>query len=460
MAREPAYVAAQRRVLGRRLAEQRRTAGLTQLELARALHYERTSVTHIEAGRQPAPRSFWQRADQLLHADGALLAGYEQLDAAHSTRHAVHRAARCDQPSGQSMRWAPSVTTVVDEIVSTWAHALPAASVVAAGPAALRWLVALPDSAPRREHGWRQVNLGDVSRIRTARHHLKSVDDGLGGSAALAMAESYLRHEVAPLLGARYSADVGRALLSAVAELNLDLGWMAYDAGRQPRARRHMLHALRLAHAADDRLFGGRVLSALSHQALHLGRVAEALDLARAANAGTRSVATPTATAMFAAMEACAAAAAGEARACAVALSVAERALDAVHGDDGPDWLDFDEGGLWGHAARAHRDLDRADDAQQYATKAISLCRPEHRRTRAQRSAILAGTLLRAGDLEQACAVGRQLVVDAWKLHSELVLDDLRRLTGAAAAQRSRSADAFVREAKDVIAARSVVERP
>ncbi len=58
VAREPAHIAAQRRELGRRLATARSEAGLTQQDLARALYYERTSVAHIEGGRQPAPRSF------------------------------------------------------------------------------------------------------------------------------------------------------------------------------------------------------------------------------------------------------------------------------------------------------------------------------------------------------------------------------------------------------------------
>jgi transcriptional regulator with XRE-family HTH domain len=38
--------------LGRRIAEERRRAGVTQDELARALGLERTAVTRIEQGRQ------------------------------------------------------------------------------------------------------------------------------------------------------------------------------------------------------------------------------------------------------------------------------------------------------------------------------------------------------------------------------------------------------------------------
>lgn len=81
--------------------------------------------------------------------------------------------------------------------------------------------------------------------------------------------------------------------------------------------RRHMLDSLRLSQTTHGRSpFGGRVLPALSHQALHLGRPYEALDLARAARAGTSELATPSAMAMFAAMEACTFAVIGDDKQC------------------------------------------------------------------------------------------------------------------------------------------------
>ncbi len=223
---------------------------------------------------------------------------------------------------------------------------------------------------------------GSWRRLAQARH--KAMDDAFGGSAALPMTTSYLRQEITPLLSGQYDAGMGQNLLAAVAEITLDLGWMAYDAGQQTHARHHMLHALRLAHAAQDRVFGGRVLCALSHQALHLGRIVEATYLARAAARGTEGIATPRVAAMFAAMEACATAAAHDRAGCASALCRAERALDSAT-DKGPDWLDFDEGGLWGHAARAHRDLGHLDRAREFAQQALTHCRDTHRRTRAQR---------------------------------------------------------------------------
>jgi hypothetical protein len=189
---------------------------------------------------------------------------------------------------------------------------------------------------------------------------------------------------------------------------------MAYDGGKQGSARRYMTEALRLAQRADNRVFGGRVLAAMSHQALHVGEIAEGVDLARAARLGTERVATPKVAAMLAAMEACAQAAHGQAKLCAAALVDAERALAQANGEDSgrDNWLDFDEGGLWGHAARAYRDLGQPA-AERYAEQSLAHCHADHSRTRAQRHAILATAYLQRGEVEQACVVGQRVVMAA-----------------------------------------------
>lgn len=61
-----------RRSLGDRLVELRKSAGLTQRELANQLHVERSYIAHSESGRMLPPARFWDSADQLLGARGAL----------------------------------------------------------------------------------------------------------------------------------------------------------------------------------------------------------------------------------------------------------------------------------------------------------------------------------------------------------------------------------------------------
>jgi transcriptional regulator with XRE-family HTH domain len=55
-----------------RLAGHRERNGLKQSELAERLYYDRTSISKIETGQQPAPEAFWCAADELLDTDGEL----------------------------------------------------------------------------------------------------------------------------------------------------------------------------------------------------------------------------------------------------------------------------------------------------------------------------------------------------------------------------------------------------
>jgi hypothetical protein len=268
------------------------------------------------------------------------------------------------------------------------------------------------------------------------------------------MAVEYLRGEVAPLLHGRYTEAVGRALFSATAEFTLGVGWMAYDAGKHGLAQRYMAQALRMSHAANDRAFGGRILAAMSHQALHLGDVRHGLDFACAARAGTQGAVTPTAAAMLAAMEACAHAARDDASPCLRALTEAERAFERSNPLEDPPWIDFDEGGLTGHLARSFRDLNRPREAEQFAVRSIQLCRPTHLRTRVQRYAILASAHAQQGDLEGACAVGQQALVEMGRLRSKRTLDDVARLVEIVGANRSQTTDDFIKDAREVLKSR------
>jgi transcriptional regulator with XRE-family HTH domain len=82
MVQEPAELVAMRLALGQQLAALRQAGGLIQPQIARRTGYSRSAVTHAEAGRYLPKRQFWQAADELLKANGELLAGYDQVQAA------------------------------------------------------------------------------------------------------------------------------------------------------------------------------------------------------------------------------------------------------------------------------------------------------------------------------------------------------------------------------------------
>ncbi|MGH3974992.1 MAG: helix-turn-helix domain-containing protein [Pseudonocardiaceae bacterium] len=77
----PSELAVLQRALGRQLAASRQAAEIGQQQVAHKTGYSRSSVAHAEAGRQLLTRDFWKTADELVRANGALLAGYERIQA-------------------------------------------------------------------------------------------------------------------------------------------------------------------------------------------------------------------------------------------------------------------------------------------------------------------------------------------------------------------------------------------
>ena len=84
--------------------------------------------------------------------------------------------------------------------------------------------------------------------------------------------------------------------VGAVGEATLLAVWMTYDsAPTSLLAQSHLVQALALAQAGNDRLLGASILDAMSRQATFAGRFTDAANLACAALTGTRGIAPPTA---------------------------------------------------------------------------------------------------------------------------------------------------------------------
>jgi transcriptional regulator with XRE-family HTH domain len=417
----------------------------------RHLGVSRSYVSEWETGKRGVSR------DYAIRIEGVTGIPRDHFIDHRSSRGRVVRL----QDAEVGLHWADDLDQAVEALIELWRCRLDRREFLAAMAAAavtsevaLRWLVSPPDERVERDDGLQWVGDSDVEAVRVMQASLKAIDDGHGGGVALPMAVEYLRGEVAPLLQGRYRGTVGRALFSATAELTLGVGWMAYDAGKHGLAQRYMAQALRLSHAANDRAFGGRILAAMSHQALHLGDVRHGLDFACAARAGTQGAVTPTTAAMLATMEACAYAARGDASPCLRTLSDAERAFARSRPAEDPPWVDFDEGGLAGHLARSFRDLDRPREAERFAVRSIQLCHPTHLRTRVQRYAILASAHAQQGDLERACAVGRQALAEVGRLRSRRTLDDVARLVQLVGATSSPTTHDFTEQAREVLSSR------
>jgi transcriptional regulator with XRE-family HTH domain len=433
VAREPEAVAEARHALGAELSAYRRAVSCTQARLAELAGYSRSTIANVETGRQKVPRRFWERADAALRTGGVLASGYDEVEVI--ARRELRAAARL----ASSARTARS----------PGGHSPGPRDVLEAPP----HMASLPEPASCQQREQRGGPL-DVARLVSMRQHLKAIDNAHGGGTVLPMATSYLKHEITPLLNGQ-GGSPARALIEVVAEFQHDTGWAAYDASQQDLATGYFGSALRFAHAAGNRMLGARILAAMSHQAIYLGRLRQAIDFAQAARAATRQIATPRAAAMLAAMEACAHAAAGDAKLSAQALDDAANALTCVtNGEPDPDWLDFDEGGYWGHAARAYRDLGDLHKAEEYAEKSAGLCLPGHTRTHAQRNAIQATAHLRLREIDAAAAAGQQVIRDAWNLRSGHVFDEITQLAEAISGFDAAEARDFLDQAHDLLAAR------
>ncbi|MGH4008751.1 MAG: helix-turn-helix domain-containing protein [Pseudonocardiaceae bacterium] len=101
----PPELAVLKRALGRQLAATRQAAEIGQQQVAHKTGYSRSSVAHAEAGRQLLTRDFWKTTDELVRANGALLAGYERVQAAKQEQERQSREAELVGAWGKRLRY-------------------------------------------------------------------------------------------------------------------------------------------------------------------------------------------------------------------------------------------------------------------------------------------------------------------------------------------------------------------
>jgi transcriptional regulator with XRE-family HTH domain len=95
-----------RRALGRQLAALRNRAGLSQWDLAPLTGYSRSALSDAELGRHRLRRVFWARCDELLKAEGQLVAGYDRIESVGPEPRAQARPARLAREAHHGSRVA------------------------------------------------------------------------------------------------------------------------------------------------------------------------------------------------------------------------------------------------------------------------------------------------------------------------------------------------------------------
>ncbi|MFI7658063.1 hypothetical protein ACIBTW_04165 [Micromonospora parva] len=297
-----------------------------------------------------------------------------------------------------------------------------------------------PSDVTVSRSGRQQVTSTDVQSLYALADHFTDLDrrHGSGSPRTRALMADFLVRQVAPMLHGTYTEAVGRDLMRATATLCGQLAFMSYDAGDDATAQQHVTVALRLAKAADDRLYGAHLLANLATQAVHLGHSRDAARLAEAAIDGAGRAPA----AVLARLHATAATAygqSGERRGCQLALARAERALGLAGATPGPRWVTyFSPAHLAGAALRCLGDLQLYSQALNHAPDALTLA-SENTRTRALHTALLAVTHARAGDTDAACIWGRNLAQHASRIHSARVQQRVRELTAMLIPQQASS---------------------
>ena len=311
-------------------------------------------------------------------------------------------------------------------------------------PAALgEWLSSAYDTPTRpvadRDSGLK-VGRADVARINEARQAFTRMDYAFGSRLVRPAIIDYLTTTVAPLLRGNYDDEVGVQLLIAAAGFTRLAGVTAYDLGHQGQAQRYLGQALRLARAAEDPLTTAWVLTALTHQAIHLGHGAWAVRLSRAAaETARRGHASPRTMALLLVREAWATALHAKpaetgdrhtAKHIAHLLNEAERSLDRDPTEQDPAWIRrYEPTELHAEAARCLLLLGDHRRAATFATEAVAEYRTRLPRS-AQLNAITAAEAhLAMGELEQAVTQARSMIPMTQALPSPRALDRLRAFT-------------------------------
>lgn len=245
-----------RRALGQALAQFRARSDLNQTDLGRMTHYSRTTISHIEAGRQFPEREFWEIADSAYGAHGALVAQYDEvcededhrrigdIETARAERH--RRAANNMEP----YRWAPDhAEDRYRELFSSGNRSGP--------PIDLEYVEGL------------HRDIEDYVRL----------DQQQGGSVTSKLIVQGFHQARRRIETSEVEPGLATDALSAVAEIAEVAGWSLYDAEHHLQAQTLNTTALHLARAAGNRSMELFVLQNISMHAGDLGRGRECFDI-------------------------------------------------------------------------------------------------------------------------------------------------------------------------------------
>lgn len=278
MARESTRVQELRRALGSCLAACRQQARWSQGALANAMHYHRTAISHLEAGRHPAPRDFWVRADTVLGAKGALITAYEAVETAK-------RDAANHESSAGGLPAAPG-----EDGTTRRRKALTLGLAVAVTPDVLGRVLA--DAAAEAMEftqlaGVSAVGQGTLDHLELVINDLNRDHPKDPPTEQFVVARVY-RSRVDELIRGRHTLKELQELYVYAAWLSELLAWLAHDLGNSRTARAYALDCYTYADAVGHGELCGWAANAMATIAMY----SEPDSAARAAMRGVSKVST------------------------------------------------------------------------------------------------------------------------------------------------------------------------
>lgn len=471
MSLEPPELVALKRALGRQLAALRQAAEIGQQQVARRTGYSRSSVAHAEAGRHLLTRDFWQVADELVAADGALLTEYTQVQAARQEHErqrretelaealAATRALRattapqppCDAerlttPTGQdaeASRPAAAGAAPGDQLYEQLTKLLRGgvnvinrrtllqlqllgcvATIAAAAPA-------VHEDAEERERLDRavaspnRVDAQVIEHIESTFHHCKLQEDALGSRVVLptVLAQRDLIHD---LLGG-CPAPLRPRLLSVYSDMSTSVGYYFLELNDLDNARHHHEEARAAAHEAGNVELSIYALCEWSYTESWRGRAATGIDLAAVAHSLVSRTEDPLMRAGAAQRAATAFAFDGQYTACMVELEKARDSLASAGqvSVESPMYF-FNDGYLASHRSECLLRLGKPQEAAASAGDALTLYDTSFADGYAICTLHLGNAHLQSEEIDEAAQVVGNAAELAIQTHSARLREELR----------------------------------
>ncbi|MER7668602.1 hypothetical protein ABTY61_09035 [Kitasatospora sp. NPDC096128] len=281
----------------------------------------------------------------------------------------------------------------------------------------------------------RRIGATDIQAFRSKVSELYTIDHSQGGRVARQAATRVLHSIEKAVTGGVYLAPVGRDLQLLVGTLHSHLGWIEFDAGRPAAARASCTEALTSARLVGDPLLEVRALDSLSLLAVEQKRPWEAVAAAAASGEIAQAQGGPKVKSVVALRQARALSAAGDHAGARRALSQALVWQDRSDKDaDAPPWTAFAGQVEVDYATAAwHVETGQLAHAIPFLRSALGQLGPTYSRNAALYRARLAEVLMRAGEVEEACAEVVASASAAMGMASTRLADRLRTVASLAA---------------------------